>query len=87
MSEEQMREEFEAWARIPKGDYGLPYFTIRKDDGRYIDGLSNIAWEAWQASRKALVVELPDSHPMDQGLVYLDDCREAIEAAGITVKC
>ena len=59
---EKMRDGFESWCLangytlrpaetncgiIIEGDYGHP--TVQ------------IAWQAWQASRAALVVELPDS--------------------------
>ncbi len=50
------------------------------------------AWFWWQASRAALVVELPDSvantGTLTSGAVlsYKRECREAIHASGITVK-
>lgn len=51
---EKMREEFESWA-------------ISCHMCTYLDGVeyrhqsTEWAWRAWQASRAALVVELPDS--------------------------
>ena len=51
---EKMREEFELWA----DSLQLP---IDKHDGDYVHSGVNRRWQAWQASRAALVVELPDS--------------------------
>lgn len=60
-----------------------------------------LLWQAWQASRQALVVELPakishlphsqvaDGFVLPEAEQYdeaIDDCREAIEAAGVRVK-
>ena len=44
------REAFEKWASKQKNEYGLPYFVILSDNGRYIDGTTNIAWDGWQAA-------------------------------------
>ncbi|MBX6789436.1 hypothetical protein ISE75_14040 [Pseudomonas aeruginosa] len=56
------------------------------------------AWKAWQASRAALRVELPEKigphnmvgrHVLPEAAGYddaIDDCREAIQKAGIEVK-
>lgn len=72
--DEKMREEFEAWWRE------------ENVNRLYCES----AWRGWQASRAALVVELPKSHPrhrdscidvMDAELVV-----EAIEDAGVRVK-
>lgn len=46
------------------------------------------AW-AWQASREALVIELPDHYGYDdpgEAIHAINDCRKAIEAAGVKVK-
>ncbi len=68
---------------------------------RYVDDSAQLSWLTWQLSRQTLVVKLPDkiSHlPHSQvgnGFVLpeaaqydeaIDDCREAIEAAGVRVK-
>lgn len=94
------REEFEAWAASPA--FGLSPGHFKKDeDGEYINYPAHCYWLVWQASRQALVVALPSkiSHlPHSQvgdGIVLpeaeqydeaIDDCREAIEAAGVRVK-
>ncbi|HBP2068913.1 TPA: hypothetical protein L5Y18_001687 [Pseudomonas aeruginosa] len=55
-------------------------------------------WQAWKASRAALRVELPEKigphnmvgcHVLPEAAGYddaIDDCREAIQKAGIEVK-
>ena len=52
---EKMREEFESWLM----DNGQ--LALKEDDGEYSFQHTRLAWQAWQASRAALVVELPDS--------------------------
>lgn len=52
----KMRESFELWWRS-LGHQGFR----KKPDGRYGFDHTETAWQAWQASRAALVVELPDS--------------------------
>lgn len=58
-------------------------------------GYRNIAcqeqWEAWQASRAAIEIELPDKvmveDEFDNGHnCAIDYCADAIRAAGLTVK-
>ncbi|MEX5536019.1 hypothetical protein ABFV54_12920 [Pseudomonas syringae] len=42
----------------------------------------------WQASREALVIELPEHYQYDnpgEAFHAIKDCREAIEAAGVKV--
>lgn len=56
MSNDKMRENFEAWA---EEDLGLPMRRLASGDYQSF-GIS-MAWKAWQASRAAVVVELPQS--------------------------
>lgn len=60
------REQFEAWAP----NYCWKYSTTKE-----------LAWLAWQASREAVEVELPELFEDDRHAV-----TEAIRAAGIKVK-
>lgn len=82
---EKMREEFEAWwvsrphrkqpEKFQNGDYMAPAVLS--------------AWEAWQASRAALVVELPNERSLsasDDPWAVRDWCKDAIEAVGVRVK-
>ncbi len=95
---EKIRDGFESWCLangytlrpaetncgiIIEGDYGHP--TVQ------------IAWQAWQASRSALVVELPYMAPGGDGYMYEDayacgqhDClaeiKSLLDADGVTYK-
>lgn len=95
-----MREEFEAWVTAAMGGYA----DLRKSNDpnfAYDDADVDLAYQAWQASRAALRVELPSekeesnanyrfseySHSRAQGF---NDClelvREGLQQAGIEVK-
>lgn len=62
----------------------------------YDDHSTQRCWAAWQASRAALEIELPHPHEtakryMDAEAKFshkegIDECRAAIEAAGVRVK-
>ena len=77
---EKMREEFESWA-------------ISCHMCTYLDGVeyrhqsTELAWMAWQASRAALVVELPGA--IWCSLAYheaINDVKEALDDAGVGYK-
>lgn len=86
----QMREEFETWAR-ERG------YNLKRDDvvSAYAYRHTDQCWNAWVASRKALVVYLPtlpypeltggmENYLMDaERRRALLDCRFAIQSAGI----
>ena len=80
---EKMREEFEVWAS--------QFFKMDVEQwGEYVDGETQWAWLSWQASRAALVVELPSDI---NGEYYADGwnaalmCVEGIlEEAGASYK-
>ncbi|MGC6230426.1 hypothetical protein VU677_06650 [Hafnia paralvei] len=73
------REHFEAWAP----NYCWKYSTTKE-----------LAWLAWQASREAVEIQLPDRRDYEETLsdhelgfnAGLELCAEAILAAGIKVK-
>jgi hypothetical protein len=70
---EKMREEFDAWI----GRYGYSHYADSAD----------LAWSAWQASRAALVVELPQPFEGDDFTMYDGaELHEALEAAGVRIK-
>ena len=65
---EKMREDFELWA--------VSNFSMEADvNGLYQNYLTECVWQAWQASRAALVVELPS---FENGSIrgYSGDCDE-----------
>lgn len=63
---------------------------------QYDDPATQTAWWAWRASRAAIVIELPDMSGIaeraprnEYAAIRLDQqeqCREAIEAAGVKVR-
>jgi hypothetical protein len=81
MSESKMREEFEAWAEANLG------LSIRRTpSGAYQSFGVYSAWEAWQASREALVIELPEPSGISaDGFGYREACVRAITATGLKV--
>lgn len=64
-----MREGFEAWIKSRSG-------SIAKRDGDYLSSMTRYEWLIWQASRQALVVELP--HTVYRG-DYLQDGTSNLE--------
>ena len=74
MGNDKIREEFEAWA----AENGMAIHLARGESGLYGSPVTQRYWGCWQASRAAVVVELPR--------VYTQATRAAIEAAGLKVK-
>lgn len=73
---DKMREEFEAWFF---GESGLSV------------NCENTSWQAWQASREALVVELPVAFPVcddkdSAEVAYVLDILEKLALAGVAYK-
>lgn len=74
-----LREEFEQW---------LADYEFRRASNGWMPLERSVQvrmQDAWQASRKALEVELPSSGTA-VGKAYVAHCRAAIEAAGVRVK-
>lgn len=71
---DKMREEFESWLKSHTG--------MASDEVIYSWLEVSMAWQAWQASRQALVVELPRMPYYD---FDVDEIETALDAAG--VKC
>lgn len=88
MSDERC-EEFEAWFARCNPEIGL---TKTAGTGAYLSTRAECSWEAWQASRAALVVELPniDDFPDYEGGYQLSEFYKALEStletAGAKVK-
>lgn len=90
------RAKFEAWC-VNVGTYSLSYTDSTRT--RYVNGKTNVAWQAWQASRAAIEVEFPekisDHNRNENGYVLphassydeaIDDCAQGVMAAGIGIK-
>lgn len=81
MGNDKMRDEFEAWVldKWPQTDLG------QFNDGEYCGFTLQHCWAAWQASRAAVVVELPGNvHHTANGMRR--GCQAVIEAAGLRVQ-
>lgn len=89
---EKMREEFHEWCdsqgfasdRYEMCDLGEKYKHLC---GEYVIPGSRLMWIAWQASRAALVVELPGA--IWCSLAYheaINDVKEALDDAGVGYK-
>lgn len=66
---DKMRESFEGWAKSESMYLGLDV------KGNYINTTTHLTWIGWQASRAALVVELPSDI---NGEYYADGWNAAL---------
>ena len=74
---EQIRDGFESWCKTLG-------FNIDKFDEDYIIASTEWAWKIWQASRAALVVELPSNC---KGMaITVDELRVMLDEIGVTLK-
>ena len=84
---DKMREEFEAWT---KQRWVKP--NLNKYESGYENATINEQWQAWQASRKALVVELPhaaffnDANDSPALCYRVAEIEKALDAAGVAYK-
>lgn len=81
-----IREEFEAWHHAEFG------YCISEEDDAWNAGECAKRWEAWQASRAALRVELPQGPDLRAHgefrrghAVAVTEVKEALQQAGIEV--
>ncbi|HCG1300760.1 TPA: hypothetical protein NJH38_000364 [Pseudomonas aeruginosa] len=94
-----MREDFEDRFPIPEGIAwrNTDYFPVQANNVHEYVALAGVAaqytsmWEAWQASRAALRVELPEPHPAFEyaprtKVFNITDVEIALQQAGIEVK-
>ncbi|HCH0514883.1 TPA: hypothetical protein NKO46_003529 [Pseudomonas aeruginosa] len=91
-----MREDFEDRFPIPEGIAwrNTDYFPVQTNNVHEYVALAGVAaqytsmWEAWQASRAALRVELPKPKGclIDVQKYVLNCCKLTLQQAGIEVK-
>ena len=82
--EQAMRQEFEDRFPIPEGIEwrDTDYFPVQTDNVHVYVALAGVAarytsmWQAWQASRAALRVELPDDGIEDCRRDWSNSCRD-----------
>lgn len=84
---DSVREQFEKFALSSEGGL-FPGHLAKGEDGEYLNYAAQCYWLFWQASREAVVVELPATGTL---LVpgwnqAVHRCREAIEAQGVKCK-
>lgn len=86
------REQFEKWVKEETGFYlwRTEYPMTEWDNQQYKCHQTNLAWMAWQASRAAIEIELPNQFPgeyyLDRDVIYADELIEELEQAGLKVK-
>ncbi|MFU5758933.1 hypothetical protein ACM7UT_32615 [Pseudomonas aeruginosa] len=86
--EQAMREEFEAWVwDIYEETLWFDMnreFVLKRNGDEYFGNFLNDRWEAWQASRAALKVELPPTITAEEVVEHFNIDEEGIDmAAGI----
>ena len=86
------REQFEEWIKEETGFdlWRTEYPMTEWDNQQYKCHRTNLAWMAWQASRDAIEIELPNHFPgehyLDRDVIYADELIEELEQAGLKVK-
>ena len=76
------REQFEEWVKKSGSDMERYKTGIHKGD--FKNPVMRKMWLAWQASRAAIIIELPWLG--QSSLMDTDDVVEAIESQGLTAK-
>lgn len=82
------REQFEEWYSKASGlcDMDLESEFNVDDNGEYIYSGASDAWAAWQASRAAIEITLPDCDDYQSTWQYQDAAEIKIKELGLTVK-
>lgn len=82
---DESRKQFEWWF----SDQGRHLYAVEKSNGDYLLASAESSWAAWQASRAAIEIELPEwfsPHDCGDRAMWSDAVEKAIRAAGIKVK-
>ncbi|MGV6014730.1 hypothetical protein ACVN4T_23150 [Escherichia coli] len=77
---DESRKKFEEW---------FENYTGCDPKNKIYANMVEMYWQAWQASRAAIEIELPESFTMHSGRIpylYVSEVQSAIRAAGIKVK-
>ena len=78
------REQFEEWAKSSGSDMERYKTGINKGD--FKNPVMRKMWLAWQASRAAIVVTLPDCDDYQSTWQYQDAAEVRIKEQGVSVK-
>lgn len=77
------REQFEAWYKSKYLFQGYEFDKLENGSYQWIESM----WQAWQASRAAIEIELPEVESLGcHAIYYAEDVIEAIEQVGLKVK-
>lgn len=77
---DESRKQFEDWVKFHLGDDWSEVSMHTANGGaNYKDSYVDLAWIAWQASREAIVIELPEKMVL-VGLEEIDRTLTAINA-------
>tara|TARA_Y100000114_G_C11764120_1_gene332409 strand:+ start:79304 stop:79561 length:258 start_codon:yes stop_codon:yes gene_type:complete len=85
MNEDELRKEFEKWAKTQHHDVSKPFSRSKN----YASGYTEFCWRAWKASREALCVSLPKpfgSSLMCNDFLTYEEVIEALDKAGVKYK-
>jgi hypothetical protein len=82
----EMQKQFEEWAHDGSKGYKLKLWHLINQDGTkvYTNELTNDMWKAWQASRAAVVVKLPDWDCYDTPRQAIEACEDRLKDAGVS---
>ena len=93
MNEEQMCKEFEGWIIKSNATGRVPNFTMKSENGTYVDPQTSDLWQAWKASRQAMKpIKLPTKMKNKQAVECyyyndaIEECRDTIQQAGYEVE-
>lgn len=75
----EMQKQFEEWFKRSRTG------NVQKIDGEYVHGATERLWQAWQASRAAIVVKLPLVNKTDweSKLDLLEEFKDRLNDAGV----
>ena len=87
---DKCREEFESWIIKSNTTGRVPNFTMKNENGAYIDLQTSDLWISWKASRESMkAIKLPEATfetPSGDNALREDAVIEAITSVGCEVE-
>lgn len=74
----ESQRQFEEWFKQAHTE------NVQKVNGEYVHGATERLWQAWQASRAAVVVKLPDLDCHDTSRQAIEACEDRLKDAGVS---